>query len=178
MFNLARYIPDAFAQDVFEIDYSELKKIGIVTLVFDADRTIIPYRGKKLSETVIDLIAHLKAMGFRIVIVSNTIIKSRSRRAEALAESADIGCVCLRWKRRKPKPDGIQEAMILTKSTPKETAVIGDEFCRDILAAKRAKVRWSIMVGPLGWHPFWQYLAFPTHRLIDTWVRHRLISED
>lgn len=174
MFNLRKYIPDAFAPDVFKIDYQRLWDIGIRTLVFDADRTLKKYHDKDLPKEIIDLFAKLKNMRFKIVIVTNTIVESRTRQAKSFAKSAEVDCVCLGFRKKKPNSWGIVEAMRITNSNREETAVIGDDATRDVIAGKRAGVHRTILVAPIGWLPHWQYPAFWIQRLRDFLTRRKI----
>ena len=42
-------IPDAYYENIFEIDYAKLKNIGIKYIFFDIDNTIIPYKELKIK---------------------------------------------------------------------------------------------------------------------------------
>ncbi|MCL4387345.1 HAD hydrolase-like protein, partial [Patescibacteria group bacterium] len=126
----------------------------------------------ELSSETKELFEKLKAMRFKIVIVSNTVIPSKSKRVQAISESVGVPCICCEkgWQ-RKPNPWGICEARRGTSIRRRRVVVIGDQVCRDIKAAFNAKVGWSILVDPISWHPFWQYLLFPRHRICDLLVR-------
>ena len=41
--------PDAYYKNIYEIDYKELKNIGIKNIFFDVDNTIIPYTEDKVT---------------------------------------------------------------------------------------------------------------------------------
>ena len=64
-------IPDAYYKNIYEIDYKELKDLGIKNIFFDVDNTIIPYTEDKVTKENIELFNKLKK-DFNLVIVSNS----------------------------------------------------------------------------------------------------------
>jgi hypothetical protein len=167
-------IPSQYAKSIFHINYELLWIWGYRLLIFDADNTLLRHWENELSDETRQLLLRLKKKGFKIVIVSNTVIASKSERVRAITQSVGIRCVCCERKRqRKPLPWGINEAMSITRIHYRKTVVIGDQVCRDIKAANAAKAHYSILVDPISWHPFWQYLIFPHHRICDWWIRKR-----
>ena len=67
-------IPNAYYENIFKIDYDNLKKIGIKNLFFDIDNTIVPYKEIDLSKETIELFNKLKK-DFNIFLFSGFIEK-------------------------------------------------------------------------------------------------------
>ena len=72
-------VPNRFYENIYKIDYKNLKDKGITTLFFDLDNTLIPYDVPYLP---LELITFLKELekSFKILIITNNNFR-RTKRA-------------------------------------------------------------------------------------------------
>ena len=119
--------PDAYYKNIYEIDYKELKEIGIKNIFFDVDNTIIPYTLDKVSSREIELFNKLKK-DFNLVIASN----SNSNRVNSIIN--DLGITgytsCM-------KPTNKVYKKIIKEYNIEESIFIGDQFMTDVLGAHK-----------------------------------------
>ena len=64
------FYPKRIADSAYVIDYKNLYKEGYRGIIFDIDNTLVEH-GADASERAIKLINKLKAMGFKICLISN-----------------------------------------------------------------------------------------------------------
>lgn len=119
--------PDAYYKNIFDIDYKELKDLGIKNIFFDVDNTIIPYTLDKVSTKEIDLFTKLKK-DFNLVIASN----SNSSRVNSIIN--DLGITgytsCM-------KPSNKVYKKVKKEYKVEESIFIGDQFMTDVLGAHK-----------------------------------------
>ena len=120
-------IPNAYYQDIFKIDYSKLKKIGIKNLFFDIDNTIVPYKVKEIDKGTLKLFKDLKK-DFNIFLFSN----SSRKRVLNIANKLKVNAYYLSMK---PLKKNYKKIMNIFNSN--ECVFIGDQFMTDVLGAKR-----------------------------------------
>ena len=120
-------IPDAYYKNIFEIDYKELKDIGIKNLFFDVDNTIIPYTLDKVSSKEIELFNSLKK-DFNLIIVSN----SNSSKVNSIIED-----LCITGYTSSMKPLNKTYNKIKKKYNTSESIFIGDQFMTDVWGAHK-----------------------------------------
>ncbi|MGB4457981.1 MAG: HAD-IIIA family hydrolase, partial [Defluviitoga tunisiensis] len=63
--------PNEFRENIFDIDYIQLKEKGYKMIIFDFDNTLNEYHKDFLTPEATDLIIRLKEMGFYLLIASN-----------------------------------------------------------------------------------------------------------
>ena len=112
-----------------------LKKQGIKLLLCDLDNTLRLHSEKEPADELADWISDCKKAGIQIVIISNN---GRKKMMQKFCEPIDVPCV---WWAKKPLSTKLTEAMREYKMKPKETAMLGDKWSTDVLAAKFAKIR-------------------------------------
>ena len=71
---LKRFIPDAYAKDIYSVNYKKLKENGIKCILIDVDNTITPARDSVFYEELRVLFNKLKK-DFKIVLFSNNFPK-------------------------------------------------------------------------------------------------------
>ena len=130
-------IPDYYYQSIFEIPYKTLIKQGITTLFFDLDNTIISYDEDQLSTEQITFLEGL-SKSFKLVILSN----SGYKRVSNALKNTDFEYV---YHSVKPLKFGFRKALKLSKSTPNEVMVIGDQIMTDVLGAHRTGLKVSLI---------------------------------
>lgn len=165
MLNL--FVPDIYQKSIYDINYNKLKKNGIKCLVFDLDNTIAPISVKSPKKKVKDLIEDLKAMKFKIIIVSNS-IKTR------VEPFKDILCVDSAYFSVKPFKRKYKKILKVYGFKEAEVACIGDQLLTDILGANRMEFT-SILVNPIGTLDF---VATKLNRLLENFIFNRLEKKD
>jgi len=136
------FMPNDYKKTIFDIDFVTLKNKGIEGLLIDVDNTLIPYDETLPSLELIDLFEKLKALNFKIMIISNNHIP-RIRNFSAI-----ISCPFIA-QAKKPLKLSFLKAMKLLKIHDKNTVcVIGDQIMTDILGANRSGFQ-SILVDAI-----------------------------
>ena len=123
-------LPDAYAPDVFAIQYKKLWKMGYRALIFDIDNTLVPH-GADSEPRVDRLFAHLHEIGFETLLLTNN-DEARTRR---FMQNITAEYIC---DAEKPAPDGFRRAVDLLHCDAKEIVCIGDQMFVDTLGANRA----------------------------------------
>lgn len=116
-----------------------LRKEGIKLLLCDLDNTLRLHSEKEPADELADWIKDCKKAGVQVVIISNN---GRKKMMQKFCKPLDIPCV---WWAKKPLSKKLTAAMAEYNIPPKQTAMLGDKWSTDVLAAKAAKVRsWQV----------------------------------
>ncbi len=165
MFNM--FVPDIYQKSIYDIDYKKLKKNGIKCLIFDLDNTIAPVNVKSPNKKVKDLMADLKELKFKLLIVSNT----TKKRVEPFK---DILCIDSSYFSLKPLKRKYIKIAKVYKFKENEIACIGDQLLTDIWGANRMGYT-SILVNPIGTLDF---ALTKVNRIIETTIYNRLEKKE
>lgn len=141
------YVPDYMAKSMADVDFEQLKKTGIKYIAFDADSTLVPFRGKALIESTKKLLVSKRSMFKKWCIASNRPTNDLS----PLANSIDAGVVRAGIISRKPWSRFFVRLMsFFTPDKPSEIAMIGDKLIADMWGGKRAGMVtvWVDRIGP------------------------------
>ena len=130
-----------YYKSIFDIDYDQLKKLGITCLVFDLDNTLGQMEHKRCPRKVKQLIKNLKE-DFLIIICSNNM----KRRIKPYLEDLGVGGMSFSMKPSTYKLLKIKKDYHLKK---KEMALIGDQILTDVVAGNRFHIM-TILVDPMG----------------------------
>ena len=114
---------------------------GIKLMLLDFDNTVVPYTIITPTEDFNIWLKETRDAGVTVAVVSN----SRSDRVQNFCRERDIPCTI---RAKKPRPNGILEAMASLGFAPEETAMAGDQTFTDILAGNFAGVT-SVLVYPI-----------------------------
>lgn len=116
-----------------------LKKEGVKLLLCDLDNTLRLHSEKEPADELQKWISDCKKAGVQIVIISNN---GRKKMIQKFCEPIGVPCV---WWAKKPLSTKLTTAMETYNTTPKQTAMLGDKWSTDVLAAKFAKIRaWKV----------------------------------
>ena len=124
------------------IDYDRLYAEGCRGLIFDIDNTLVPH-GAPADERSIALFAHLKELGFRILLLSN----NKEPRVKMFNDAVNVDYI---YKANKPGAAGYRKAMEQMNTDTSSTVFIGDQLFTDVWGAKNAGIH-NILVKPI--HP-------------------------
>lgn len=133
--------PDYNLKNIYEINFEELKTLGIKCLMFDLDSTLmISKSGKFLPETLEWFDKNCK--DFETAIISNNKSSKYIENANNIAPCKVIGYA------NKPNPKVMAEYLKSINIAPHEAVMIGDRPLTDILAGKLLGCK-TILVGSI-----------------------------
>ena len=116
-----------------------LQKEGVKLLLCDLDNTLRLHSEKEPADELQDWIEDCKKANVQIVIISNN---GRKKMMQKFCEPIDVPC---KWWAKKPLSKKLTETMDEYKIPPEQTAMLGDKWSTDVLAAKAARVRsWQV----------------------------------
>jgi HAD superfamily phosphatase (TIGR01668 family) len=139
---LEKLCPNRYVNSIFEIDFSELKLLGIQGIIVDLDNTLVPWDIDEVEEKLINWFKELKTQGFSICILSNN---NSRRRVDIFSDRLEIPAI---HKANKPFKQGFFGALGKINTTPEKTAVIGDQIFTDVFGGNRMG-GFTILVRPL-----------------------------
>jgi uncharacterized protein len=140
------FVPDYMATSLLSIDFKELKKQGIKHIAFDADSTLVHFRGRVLSPETKNFLQKNRNLFTSWVIASNRITND----LVPLAESMDAQVIRATLSNRKPQRRFFAQVVRHFGAKPQEIAMIGDKLMADVWGAKRAGMMtvWVEKIGP------------------------------
>ncbi|MCD7879131.1 MAG: YqeG family HAD IIIA-type phosphatase [Candidatus Gastranaerophilales bacterium] len=121
--------PDYNVESLFDIDFKEIKSLGINAVLFDLDSTLMPSKSGEFPSKVIELINSLK-QNFVLAIISNNKKKDYIAKVQSLIDITVVG------NANKPSSKAMNLFLKSVNMKPEETVVIGDRPLTDILAGK------------------------------------------
>ena len=124
-------IPNAYYDNIFEIDYKKLEEIGIKNIFFDIDNTVVPYKVKDVNKKTIKLFKDLKKH-FNIYLYSN----SRRKRTMGIAKQLGVGAY---YFSMKPLKKNYKKILNIFKR--EECIFVGDILLTDVLGDKRNRLK-------------------------------------
>ncbi len=147
-----RFVPDYLARSIEDVDFELLAKNGIRYIAFDADSTLVNFRGRELSEQTKLFLQKQRKLFDKWCIASNRITNDLL----PLAESMDAQVVRATLLTRKPSRRFFDRVLILFGGKPQQIAMIGDKLIADIWGAKNAGMTtiWVEKIGsdnPIDW---------------------------
>ncbi len=144
---MEQYVPDAYQENIFKVNYELLKSKGIKCLLFDLDNTIAPYNKKECTIEVKELFDKLKKE-FNVFIFSN----SPKCRVSMFGSQLGIGYV---YSARKPANNNFIKFLNDNKYIENEVAIIGDQMVTDIKGGNNVGII-SVLVNPMSdYDPIW-----------------------
>lgn len=133
--------PDYNLNNIYEINFDELKQQGIKCIMFDLDSTVMVSKSATfLPETVEWFNSFLK--DFEVAIISNNKSEKYIENASKLAPCRVIG------RADKPNPKIMSQYLEEIGVEPSCAVMVGDRPLTDILAGKRLGCK-TILVGSI-----------------------------
>lgn len=161
------FIPDKYFKSIYDINYETLKKTGIKCLVFDVSNTLMPESEKHPNKKVKDLFEDLKDLGFKIILMSNSLKKNvESYKEELCVDSAYLSFKPFKFKYKK--------IIKLFNFKETEIACIGDQLFFDICGANRNHFT-SILVNPISID---EYAVSKLNRKIENLIIKRITKKE
>lgn len=142
----SNFAPDYLATSMSDIDFEQLVKDGVTHIAFDADSTLVNFRGKILEKDVKQLLLSKRHLFKGWCVASNRIQDD----LHELAASIDAQVVRATITVRKPQKRYFKRVINHLNANPNKIAMVGDKLFADVWGANRAglKTVWVEHVGP------------------------------
>lgn len=135
------FLPDTYAENVFQVNLEALKNKGIKLILCDIDNTLAAYDDPCPDQRAREFIERVVYAGMDVVLISN----NTQTRVGAFAKKVNAKYYYSSLKPLKRQYKRILNEFGLQAS---EAAVIGDQLLTDILGGKRMKL-YTVLTDPL-----------------------------
>ncbi len=166
--NTPKFVPDYMAKSIEDIDFKKLAKIGVKYIAFDADSTLVPYRGIELSAQTKRFLRVQKKLFKEWCIASNRITNDLG----GLSMGISAPIVKATITNRKPRRQYFKRVLKNLGAQPEQTAMIGDKLIADMWGAKRAGfvTVWVEHLGQDNWLDRFRRLRQMERRLLKKFI--------
>lgn len=138
--------PDYRFRAVEDITPEFLEREGIVGLLIDIDNTIVPWRGEKPGQNVLDWLSDMKRADIGIVLISN----AEGPRAARMSDRLNMPVIA---PAGKPFKKGYRKGLAILNLSNGEAAAVGDQVFMDVWGGNRSGLK-TILVEPIGRREF------------------------
>lgn len=142
--DLMVFVPDVYQKNIYKIDYRKLKENGGKLISFDIDDTITDSIGNKargalhvkvtMPRDAKELFQELKAMGFKVVLLTNTKASIAKDVCDELQADGYIA------RADKPETRNFEKLMSEYGVKPSQMVHVGNSMRQDIVGGNRAGV--------------------------------------
>lgn len=136
-----RLLPNQLVGTVFDIDLQSLADMGVQGIITDLDNTLVSAGTALATPELIAWLDKVKALGFKVVILSNNNLMRVAKFAEPLG-------IPFIPAARKPFTKAFKQALNLLGLKPDQAVVVGDQMLTDVLGGRRMGLR-TILVTPI-----------------------------
>ncbi|MBD2844497.1 YqeG family HAD IIIA-type phosphatase [Paenibacillus sp. IB182496] len=136
-----RLLPKMIVNTIYDIDLQKLHELGLRGIITDLDNTLVGARDPSATPELIDWLDDLRALGFKVVIVSN----NNMTRVSNFSEPLSIPFI---HAARKPASKAFRRALQVLDLPADQTAVVGDQMLTDMLGGSRMGLH-TILVTPI-----------------------------
>ena len=134
--------PDYNVVSLFDIDFKEIKSLGVHAVLFDLDSTIMVSKSGVYSEKTKKWLENVKK-DFKIGVVTNNNKKDYLKKVKEISDFPVYG------NAKKPNPEILENAIKGFCVQKEQVAVVGDRPLTDILVGKKAHVKCTILVDSI-----------------------------
>lgn len=134
------FYPDCYMSSTYEIDFDAYYKKGYRGIIFDIDNTLVPH-GAPADERSKQLFAHLKELGYKVVLLSN----NKEPRVKMFNDVVKVSYI---FKAGKPLVKNYLKAMEMMDTTKENTLFVGDQLFTDVWGAKKTGIH-NVLVQPI-----------------------------
>lgn len=134
------FYPDCYMNSTYEIDFDAYYKKGFRGIIFDIDNTLVPH-GAPADERSKALFAHLKELGYQVVLLSN----NKETRVKMFNDVVKVSYI---FKAGKPLVKNYLKAMEMMGTNKENTLFVGDQLFTDVWGAKRTGIQ-NVLVMPI-----------------------------
>lgn len=134
------FYPDCYMNSTYEIDFDGYYEKGYRGIIFDIDNTLVPH-GAPADERSKALFAHLKELGYKVVLLSN----NKEPRVKMFNDVVKVSYI---FKAGKPLVKNYLKAMEMMGTNKDNTIFVGDQLFTDVWGAKRTGIH-NVLVQPI-----------------------------
>lgn len=134
------FYPDRYLSSTYKIDFDTYYQKGYRGIIFDIDNTLVPH-GAPADERSKKLFAHLKELGFKVVLLSN----NKEPRVKMFNDAVQVSYI---FKAGKPLKKNYIKAMEMMGTDTGNTMFVGDQLFTDVWGAKRTGIH-NVLVQPI-----------------------------
>lgn len=138
---LNKLLPKLHVKSIYEIDLKQLWDKGIRGIITDLDNTLVGARDPIATPELLEWLQAVRAMGFKVVIVSN----NHRLRVETFAQPLSVPYF---YRAKKPTNVSFRKALMQMRLAPQQTVVIGDQMLTDMLGGNLMGL-YTILVQPI-----------------------------
>lgn len=163
------FVPDYMAESVQDVDFKKLKSAGVKFIAFDADSTLVNFRGKALSDETKLFLQKQRKLFDGWCIASNRLTNDLL----PIAKSMDAQVVRATLLNRKPQLRYFRQVISHFGAKPYEVAMVGDKLIADMFGANKAGMV-TVWVERIGKDNIWDRLIQLRHiekRLVKRFVK-------
>lgn len=124
----------------YKIDFDAYYEKGYRGIIFDIDNTLVPH-GAPADERSKQLFAHLKELGFQVVLLSN----NKEPRVKMFNDVVQVSYI---FKAGKPLVKNYLKAMEMMGTNKENTLFVGDQLFTDVWGAKKTGIH-NVLVQPI-----------------------------
>ena len=134
------FYPDCYMNSTYEIDFDTYYEKGYRGVIFDIDNTLVPH-GAPADERSKKLFAHLKELGYKVVLLSN----NKEPRVKMFNDVVKVSYI---FRANKPSVKNYVKAMEMMGTNKENTLFVGDQLFTDVWGAKRTGI-YNVLVKPI-----------------------------
>ena len=134
------FYPDEYVDSTYQIDFEKYYEKGYRGVIFDIDNTLVTH-GAPADERSMELFAHLKDLGYKVMLLSN----NKEPRVKMFNDAVKVSYI---FKAGKPLVKNYLKAMEIMGTDKNNTLFVGDQLFTDVWGAKRTGIH-NILVQPI-----------------------------
>jgi len=135
------FTPYAYLKNVYDLDFSKLKRDNINAILCDLDNTLVGHNVKKPDQRVFDFIEKCKQENIKLIIFSN----NTTNRVALFCEELGLKHYA---NAKKPLKFNYRKIIKENNLDKKRLVAIGDQLLTDVLGANLMRIK-AIIVDPL-----------------------------
>ncbi len=128
------FVPNYVADSVLDIDFKEIKRLGVKYIAFDADSTLVGYRKKKLDSKTKKFLRLELAKFDGACIASNRVTND----LDDIAEDINAEVIRATMMIRKPSVKFFDRVISYFDTKPEKIAMVGDKLIADIYGGNKS----------------------------------------
>jgi uncharacterized protein len=159
-------IPDMYVPSIYSIDFHELKRRGIKSIIVDLDNTLVESTRPDATPRLVRWLDQIRSMGFQVIIVSN----NTKTRVSQFAAPLNIPFI---HAAKKPLTPAFRKALKMMGCAREEAVVIGDQLLTDVLGGNRMGLFTILVVPVSNVDGFLTRINRRIERLVFRWMEKR-----
>lgn len=138
---LRKFLPNQYKENIYEIDFEDLKAKGIKGIITDLDNTLIEWDRPYATAEVEGWFEQAEKHGLKVVVVSN----NGKQRVGEFANPLNVPFV---YRAKKPFSLGYKMALEKLDLSKDEAVMVGDQVLTDVFGGNRMGLH-TILVVPI-----------------------------